>query len=294
MRQKKLCYLVCCIRQNVKMGERGAGSIWFVQDHHFECVLLTALNIVFPSQNHDTICWKNHISWLKVIRRTEVFLFFCFICWRPCCGCGCAVRACVVLITRNASLFCPLPNLSYLALKIAHYSFIALKDCPSCFLFRLFPLLSTDDWVSVCQQVLPFQNEKASSLVSSNRFPGCWYLAMNEWSICTFVGCVVDVDQNCVACVTHIAYLLLFEIVLHVFVDRTRWVVVNCPWETIRTCRNLPKTERHMQKALFWHILRLVSPDGKHFTQMKLLQQISHQNLRKVVWEWHWIKDHHN
>ena len=137
--RKKLFYLVCCIRQNVKMGERGAGSIWFVQDHHFECVLLTTLNIVFPSQNHDTICWRNYIRWLKAIRNTEVFLFICFICWRPCCGCGCAVRACAVLITRNASLFCPLPNLSYLALKIAHYSFIALKDDCSFF----FPTLES-------------------------------------------------------------------------------------------------------------------------------------------------------
>ena len=171
-------------------------------------------------------------------------------------------------------------------LPIAQPLILSPQNCPLLFhcpkglpLLLLVSLISTPEhwWLS---NRLPasFQNEKASSLVSSNRFPGCWYLAMNEWSICTFVGCVVDVDQNCVACVTHIAYLLLFEIVLHVFVDRTRWVVVNCPWETIRTCRNLPKTERHMQKALFWHILRLVSPDGKHYTQMKLLQQISHQN----------------
>ena len=173
-------------------------------------------------------------------------------------------------------------------LPIAQPLILSPQNCPLLFhcpkglpLLLLVSLISTPEhwWLSKRLPVSStFPNEKASSLVSSNRFPGCWYLAMNEWSICTFVGCVVDVDQNCVACVTHIVYLLLFEIVLHVFVDRTRWVVVNCPWETIRTCRNLPKTERHMQKALFWHILRLVSPDGKHFTQMKLLQQISQQN----------------
>ena len=72
------------------------------------------------------------------------------------------------------------PNLSYLALKIAHYSFIALKDDCS-FLFCLFPLLG--------RQASPLQNENiflfyflvecllsAQTSVHTSQVSCCW-----EW-----------------------------------------------------------------------------------------------------------------
>ena len=80
------------------------------------------------------------------------------------------------------------PNLSYLALKIAHYSFIALKDDCS-FLFRLFPVLGRASSVVTTMRIA---NTNTNKNTNTNRFTGL--LPRCEW-----MGCLA-VTGNCVAC----------------------------------------------------------------------------------------------
>ena len=216
------------------------------------CSQVKPQKIIFLGSQHNVLSVFD-----KIVEMHFPLLVVCLICERQCCGCGYAVRACPVLITRNAFLpaqplilspqNCPLlfhcPE-GWLQLLVSHSWAVKLCRC-NIFLSLSLPFLSHLSRVSGQTNVHRFaavDNEwshkyrykyKYKYKYKTDRFTGL--VRMNE-----MFGCH---SELCCMC-----WSKLWE-------EGGRWVVVNPRGKTIRICSILQKVKFYQKHAYISLIL---------------------------------------